>query len=200
MKTNILEFNLMNNPVRAWIQESTEIKPFLTFANDKGNGRVLEIGCGNGHGIKLINKYFYPKQIIGIDVDEKMIEKAMSSKTSNTDFEVGDATKLRFPDNSFDSIFDFGVIHHIPNWKDSLNEMYRILKDGGRFFIEDFSTESFESPLGTLFKKFFDHPYKSMYSTGEFFDYINKVGFKIELKQQKNVLGLVNYFVVVCKK
>lgn len=200
MKTNRLEFNLMNNFVRAWIQESIEIKPFLRFANDKGGGKVLEIGCGNGHGTKLINKYFHPKQIIGIDVDEKMIKRAIKSKASNTNFEVGDVTRLKFPNNHFDNIFDFGVIHHIPNWKECIDEMYRVMKNGGRFFIEDFSIESFNSPLGIIFKKFFDHPYKSMYSVSEFFGYINKVGFKIEIKKQNNILGLINYFVIVCTK
>ena len=189
----------MNNPVRAWIQDNVEIKPFLKYVNGK-TGKVLEIGCGNGHGTRLINKYFRPKKIIGIDVDEKMVERAMRSKTSNTDFEVGDATKLSFPDNFFDSIFDFGVIHHIPNWKDCVDEMYRVMKNGGRLFIEDFSIESFNSPLGNKFKTFFDHPYKSMYSVHEFFDYFDKVGFKVELKQKKNILGLINYFVVVCTK
>lgn len=199
MKTNRFEFSLMNNSIRAWIQEKVEIKPFLKFA-DRSAKKVLEIGCGNGYGAKLINKYFYPKQIIGIDVDERMIERAIKSKIANISFEVGDVTKMKFPNNSFDSVFDFGVIHHIPNWKECIDEVYRVIKDDGRFFIEDFSIDSFNSPLGIIFKKLFDHPYKSMYSTNELFDYINKVGFKIETKQQKNILGLINYFVIVCTK
>ena len=80
MKTNLLEFNLMNNPVRSWIQRNIEIKPFLHHSSSKG-GVILEIGCGNGYGTKLINKYFQPKQIIGIDIDEKMIKAATKRKT-----------------------------------------------------------------------------------------------------------------------
>ena len=96
---------------------------------------MLEIGCGSGYGTKLINKYFKPKKIYGIDLDEEMINLANKNKLPNALFKVGGATKLDFKDNSLDGIFIFLVLHHIPNWKEALDEFYRVLKKGGVCFV-----------------------------------------------------------------
>lgn len=199
MKTNKLEFNLMNNPVRSWIQKNIEIKSFPKSDKIKINN-VLEIGCGNGYGTTLIKQKFHPNQIVGVDLDEKMIYKAKRRKLPNTKFEIGDIAKLKYSSNSFDAIFDFGVIHHISNWEESLSEIYRVLAIGGQFFVEDFSIESFNSPLGILFKKFFDHPYTSMYTFEEFISYSKRIGYKVKYLRRKNPLNLISYFVVVLEK
>ena len=94
--------------------------------------RALEIGCGNGHGTRLIKKYFGPRLIDAVDLDEKMIEIAIRTNDDpSIHYKVMDASKLSFPDNAFDAIFDFGIIHHIPNWRDCISEMNRVLKNGG---------------------------------------------------------------------
>lgn len=63
MKLNNVEFLLMNNPMRAWVQELVEIKAFTGVTNLVRDGEVLEIGYGNGNGARLIDKYFHPKKI-----------------------------------------------------------------------------------------------------------------------------------------
>jgi len=72
MKLNTLEFLAMNNPIRAFIQEKYELKILRAMTSVKNAQIALEIGCGNGNGSKLIKKYFSLKNIIGIDLDEKM--------------------------------------------------------------------------------------------------------------------------------
>jgi len=101
MKLNPFEFLIVNNPIRRFIQSQIEVKGFLGVPNYVKNGKVLEIGCGSGYGVKLINKYFHPKEIYGIDMDEKMIKLAKKNKIPNTTFEVGDVTDLKLKDNSF---------------------------------------------------------------------------------------------------
>lgn len=117
MKLNPFEFLIVNNPIRRFVQDQIEIRGFLGVPNLVKGGKVLEIGCGNGHGTKLINKYFKPKEIYGIDLDEKMIKLARKNKLPNTSFNVGDATKLNFKSNTLDGIFVFAVLHHIPNYQ-----------------------------------------------------------------------------------
>ena len=76
MKLNHLEFLLMNNPIRAYVQEKYELPILMNMLASNTFDSVLEIGCGNGHGTKLIKKYFNPHYITAIDLDEKMIQIA----------------------------------------------------------------------------------------------------------------------------
>jgi ubiquinone/menaquinone biosynthesis C-methylase UbiE len=54
-----------------------------------------------------------------------------------------DASKLDFPDGHFDAVFDFGIIHHIPNWKDCIQELKRVLKPNGEVILEELSIDTF---------------------------------------------------------
>jgi len=197
MKLNLFEFTTVNSPIRKFIQSQIEIKGFLDVPNYVKDGKVLEIGCGSGYGAKLINKYFKPKEIVGIDMDEKMIRLANKNKLPNTSFKVGDATKLDFKNNSFDGVFIFVVLHHIPVWKKALDEIYRVLKKGGQVFIEDGSLETFSTPIGRLIKMFTDHPYDLMYKRDEIFAYLDKLGFKTIKKQVYRPLDLTSRFIYV---
>ena len=50
---------------------------------------------------------------------------------------VGDLTSIDAPDDSFDAVFDFGVIHHVPNWRQAVVEVARVLRPHGQLvFLE----------------------------------------------------------------
>ncbi len=199
MKLNKIEFSLMNNHLRNIIQEHVEIKRLRKLSTLPSNKIVLEIGCGTGNGSKLIKKYFQAKKIYASDLDKRMIEIA-KKKNSDTliSFEVQNATKLKYKSNSFDAIFDLGVIHHIPNWKDSLKELKRVLKPKGQLIIEDLSSETFSTSFGKLMRKILDHPYNSMYKEEEFVEYLEKIGFKIVV--HKRYTPLIRYFIIIAQK
>ncbi|OQX53826.1 MAG: hypothetical protein B5M48_02375 [Candidatus Omnitrophica bacterium 4484_213] len=52
-----------------------------------------------------------------------MINIAQRNNDTSVTYKVMNASKLAFPDNCFDTVFDFGTIHHIPNWKDCIEEV-----------------------------------------------------------------------------
>lgn len=184
---NRIEFWLMNNPIRAFIQgfEARKLRKMSDLPSEKV---VLEIGCGQGVGTKYIQKYFEPKSIRAIDLDPQMVKRAKRRvRDPNITFEVGDASDLSFKDASFDAIFDFGIIHHIPNWEDSLRELYRVLKPDGQLILEDLSIETFEKNfLGKLIKPLLKHPYDQMYKRQVFYSTIKKVGFKVVKKYENS--------------
>ena len=45
------------------------------------------------------------------------------------------ATSLQFEDNTFDCVYSFGVLHHIPDIEKALSEIKRVLKPGGRIMV-----------------------------------------------------------------
>ena len=185
----------MNNPIRAAIQEHYELPMLKNMITVNGIDKALEIGCGNGHGTKLIKKYFAPRNIVGIDLDERMIRIAKKRNTDQSiSFLVMDAAKLNFPDKYFDAVFDFGMIHHIQNWKDCLKELKRVLNDNGKIILEDLSSDTFKTYLGRIMKLLSDHPYADMYSTEDFLSYMKSIGFEIINYKASNPAGLIKFF------
>jgi len=198
MKLNHLEFFLTNNPVRAYIQEKYELPILMNMLTSSAFNSVLEIGCGNGNGTKLIKKYFNPQQITAIDLDEKMIQIARESgQDKSTSFQVMDASELDFPNDSFDAIFDFCIIHHIPDWKNCIGELKRVLKGGGNLVVEEFSIDTFSGFPGWLYKPLLRHPYEQMFSTEDFVRHLEHVGFKIQEFKKSNPFKMMKHFFLV---
>jgi ubiquinone/menaquinone biosynthesis C-methylase UbiE len=201
MNLNRFEFSFINSRIRAYIQDKFELKDIRRLSSLPSNRVVLEIGCGNGIGARLIKKYFSPLKIYAIDLDQRMIDLA---KRYNADdsiiFELGDATKLRFKDEEFDAVFDFGVIHHIPNWEDCISELKRVLKIEGELIIEDFSIETFETATGRILKKLTKHPYERMYRRMHLVECLKSSGFEIMKEKIYHPLHLIRYFTVIAKR
>jgi ubiquinone/menaquinone biosynthesis C-methylase UbiE len=201
MKLNKIEFALMNNPIRAFIQEKHEIRALRRMTPITNIEIALEIGCGNGYGTKLIKTYFCPGRIEAIDLDEKMIQLARrKNRDSSIRYHVMDATTLSFTDGTFDAIFDFGIIHHIPNWKDCISEMHRVLRDNGEVILEELSIDTFSTLSGRLWKGLLDHPYNEMFSTAEFLESLAAAGFALQGFAESNPLSLFKYFSLAAKK
>ncbi len=194
-------FWLINTPIRAFFQEQIEIKRMRKYSDLKPRKKVLEIGCGDGVGARLIKKYFQPKVIHANDIDPKMIYIAKKKVKDNVIFfQVADATNLPFEDGSFDAVFDFDSIHHIEDWRKCLQEIKRVLKPRGEVILEDHSIETYSDTfIGRLCRKIMDHPYETMYTREEFFVELEKIGFKIRTKKICKDFNLI-YFLVIGQK
>jgi ubiquinone/menaquinone biosynthesis C-methylase UbiE len=178
---NKTEFWLMNNPIRR-ASLRFEARKLRKMSPAKRPSNVLEIGCGEGQGTKNILSYWQPSAIDAIDLDPKMIVRAKKRLTDErVTFQVGDASKLSFAKpHSYDAVFDFGIIHHIPNWQDCLKELHRVLKPGGYLHIEDGSIEAFtRTPFGRFLRRILDHPYDRMYTKAAFDKELARLGFEI---------------------
>lgn len=197
MKLNAVEFLLVNNPLRALVQEHFEARLFQQMTSGREIGAALEIGCGNGNGSRVIKKLFAPQSITAIDLDPRMIALAQrGNRDSTIRFQVMDAAQLDFPDNTFDTVFDFGIIHHIPNWRDCIRELSRVVKLGGELLLEDLSIESFDGLIGGFWKRVLAHPYEHMFTVQEFTDYLRECGFELGPVRQVNFLGVIRFFSV----
>ena len=178
MLMNSIEYWAMNNPLRALVQKHYEA-PRIKAVSQREAGTVLEIGCGQGVGAKIINRLFSPETYVGIDLDPKMIRRARKRVLGlpNATFMEGDASSLAFRDGAFDLVVDFGIIHHIPNWRDALAEVYRTLKKGGEFLFEELPVETWERGIGRPLKRVLEHPYEDMFRRHEFVSELQELGF-----------------------
>lgn len=95
------------------------------------NKVVLDDGCGSGYGtFHLISNG--AQKVTGIDLSQEAIEYANQKyKNKDLNFMQMDVTKLNFNDNTFDTLTSFQVIEHIKEVDKYLNEIRRVLKNGG---------------------------------------------------------------------
>lgn len=181
MLLNSIEYWTVNNPLRSFVQRHYEA-PRLKRIAGGATDRVLEIGCGQGTGARILYDLFEPREYVGIDLDPRMVQRARRKARAlpNAKFLEGDVASLEFADGTFDLVVDFGVVHHVPNWQDALAEIHRVLKSGGEFLFEDLSLDTFERGVGRPVRRLLDHPYDEMFRKQEFVDGLESLGFAVE--------------------
>jgi ubiquinone/menaquinone biosynthesis C-methylase UbiE len=97
-------------------------------------GRILEIGCGDGALVKLIASKDKCVEVSGIDISCSPGECTCGADAWS--IQHGDAMDLDFPSAHFDSAYSFGCFEHISCTGQALNEVYRVLKPGGRVYLQ----------------------------------------------------------------
>jgi ubiquinone/menaquinone biosynthesis C-methylase UbiE len=140
MLLNRFEYHFMNNPVRAAVQRHVEARRLLRMGGPVRGGRALEIGCGRGVGAGIVLDQFGAGSVEAFDLDQRMVRlarKRLARRGRRACVWTGDASAIPAPDETYDAVFDFGIVHHIPQWRDALAEVWRVLKPGGRFYAEE---------------------------------------------------------------
>ena len=91
-------------------------------------GDVLEIGTGSGYGVAIVAPH--ARTFVTIDKYDSGVEAA-----EGVDFRRTTVPPLPFPDASFDCVITFQVIEHIKKDRQTIAEIWRILRPGGRLII-----------------------------------------------------------------
>jgi len=102
------------------------------------NSSILDLGCGNGYFSHVLVKDKNLKIEAGIDISRKAISKARKLNEKRQTYKTlmaANAGNLPYEKKSFSTVFSNCAIEHIPNLEDVLSEVYRVLKDNGRFIF-----------------------------------------------------------------
>jgi len=176
MLLNPVETVLMNNPVRAAIQRGFEAPRLLRMGGSMDGGRALEIGCGRGVGSELILRLFGADTVDAFDLDPRMAARArkrLASRGPRARVWVGDASAISVPDASYDAVFDFGIIHHIPDWRSAIVEVQRVLKPGGQLYCEEVLRRFILHPVT---RRLLEHPLTDRFDSTEFAQALEDAG------------------------
>jgi len=168
MLLNRVEFALMNNPIRSAIQRRFEADRLLRLGGPLHGGTALEIGCGRGVGVELVLERFGAEVVHAFDLDPRMValaRKRLRRRGSRVRLWVGDSTRIPVPDEAYDAVFDFGIIHHVPDWRRALSEVRRVLKPGGRFYAEEVLAGFLRN---RLVRGLLEHPRDDRFDSGDF--------------------------------
>jgi len=124
----------MLEQMRSQAQARYNLEPYLRpFAGFDANGRrVLEVGVGMGadhaewarSGAKLAGVDFSPRAV-------EWTAQRLAAEALPHGLAVADAERLPFPDDSFDLVYSWGVLHHTPDTAAAFREVHRVLRPGG---------------------------------------------------------------------
>lgn len=167
MKLNSIERALMNNPVRAAHQHHREAAWFHRLGGGALTGQhVLEVGCGRGVGSQVILDRLGAARVTAFDLDESMVELARTRLHGRpVTLSVGDVCDIAQPDGSMDTVVDFGIIHHVPNWQDALAEVARVLRPDGVLLFEEVPRHILDT---WAFRTLTVHPRENRFEAAEF--------------------------------
>ncbi|MCI0444442.1 methyltransferase domain-containing protein [bacterium] len=124
--------------------------PFLANCIQHGD-TVLDIGCGSGTDLLIsAQRTSTSGKVIGIDLTDAMREKAKQNISiadcTNAEVLEGNAEEIPLPDCCVDVITSNGVLNLVPDKVKAFDEMYRVLRPGGRMQIADIALSRRLSP------------------------------------------------------
>ena len=180
-----------------WIETDQIIKSGIT------DGIALEIGPGPGYlGLEWLKKT-EGTRLTGLEISPRMIEIAEKNAReygveARAKFVQGDAQNMPFEDNFFDGVFTNGSLHEWAEPVKILNEIFRVLKPGGKYFVSDMRRDM--SPFMKWFMRRVTRPKEMLpglsssinasYTVEELESILKKTSLK-EYKVKKLMMGFV---------
>lgn len=168
---------------------SFPVKNLLPFVN-KDDGYILDIGCGSGLDIYLLNKRYVGRKVFGLDISLPLLYNA---KIVSKELVCANALELPFKSGTFSVVMMNGVFNLISDRKKLLIEVNRILITGGDCLVTDlykinditFTDESNLFNLGKAMK------------LDEIHEIFKNFGFKYEFGDyEKEIIPDVGIFVI----
>lgn len=114
-------YAMLNSPA---IEHQMNLRRIARFLGPRRDERVLEVGCSRGYLTRLVQR-FAPRTR-GVDINAEAIARGVTHGLA-----VMDAQRLTFADESFDKVFSFHCIEHVPDLGAAMGEMDRVLRPGG---------------------------------------------------------------------
>ena len=119
-------------------------------------GKVLDVATGTADLALIIQKRLRPEHITGVDISEGMLaigrqkieKKSLSQQIS---LQYGASEALPFTDQTFDAVTVAFGVRNFECLEKGLDEMFRVLKTGGKLVILEFSM-----PKNRLFRGIFN--------------------------------------------
>ena len=103
----------------------------LMYLDKDKPGKLLEVGCGNGHRLAEFRTVGW--QVEGQEVDLKAVKTAQ--KTYGLKIHLGPIDGLKIPDETFDAIIMNHVIEHVHNPEKNIAHCHQLLKPGGKLVV-----------------------------------------------------------------
>ena len=136
-------YDFMNRFLSAGIDVGWRIKAIRLFMKDRPSV-LLDVATGTGDMAIMAAKLLSPRQIIGIDISEGMLNigrQKIEAQSFSTQIELrsGDGETINFEDNTFDGVMVAFGIRNFEHLNSGLREILRVLKPGAQLVVLEFS-------------------------------------------------------------
>ena len=106
-----------------------------TFVQPDGGERAVDVGTGTGALALALAPLV--REVVGVDREPALLERARERAPENATFVEGDATALPFPDGSFDLTGTLRTLHHVHRPELAVAELARVTRPQGRVLVVD---------------------------------------------------------------
>ncbi|EMI52263.1 class I SAM-dependent methyltransferase [Rhodopirellula sallentina] len=113
---------------------------------------LLDVGCGTGRSLSYLRDHC-DLELSGIEPVEALRQQCLEKGFSEKQIRVGSADNLDLPDNSVDCVTMFGVLHHVPNPAEAIDEAFRVASK--MVFISDHNIYGMGNSVTKLAKQSF---------------------------------------------
>jgi ubiquinone/menaquinone biosynthesis C-methylase UbiE len=131
-------------------QAQLEVPALVRALRIPTEARVLEVGCGRGIALPVIDRLCRPRRLVGLDIDPGLLAKAadeLGESGATAELCCGDVREMPFADDAFDVVIDFGTLFHIARPEDAAAEIARVLAPGGLFIEETKLSQLLSHPV-----------------------------------------------------
>jgi ubiquinone/menaquinone biosynthesis C-methylase UbiE len=111
-------------------------KSFMDFVEFRKTHRILELGSGLGILAEKISHQLTTGKVTGIEISEAQLAKC-PSETHRLNYILGDVHRLPLENNSFNTIYCRYILEHVSDPVQVLREARRVLKPGGKIYIQE---------------------------------------------------------------
>lgn len=135
----------------------------------KNGDRILDIGCGNGYYLSLLNRLGIKLELVGIDIDVRALKDANKFiGDKKVKLILADAGKIPFKKDSFDKVIMSEVVEHVKDDSAVLKEAARVLKKGGILTLTTCNIDYpfMWDPINWILQHFFNTHIKSGFWAG----------------------------------
>jgi ubiquinone/menaquinone biosynthesis C-methylase UbiE len=177
MKLNRFELKLLSGKLRCWVQEYYDIRQWRKLgARPCVNGIALDIGCGQGNGIKLAMSKFGVATVDAFDIDDRMLDisRRATAHLGGVKITNNSATEIAAPSDTYDIVFDYQVLHHIVDWQSALNEVHRVMKPNAQLMIAESLPGLIEN---SWIGRRMNHPRSNRFTVSQLQDQLLATGF-----------------------